>query len=296
VSFHITLSTPKLRLTYLLPQSVASQDSHRAQWINDLQDQIGAFLMDPNSLSWLGLPTTGEPQDKMLDYACGDGLPSRTLKPHFKTCIGVDVSAGMLAKYNATATRLALGPEEMIAVRGDLFAEPVEPTDPPLPEELLQNFDLAAICMALHHMEDIQLAISKLAERLRPGGTLLVIDWAQITGSTAAQKQFMEDVETGKIATKGLQQNVNAHGHHHHHHQNHQTEQHQYVHPEKPWKPHPASHTITHDSFTEDQMAELFRNSGCTEVRWKLADRLSDVPGARTGKMQLFWARATKGE
>jgi ubiquinone/menaquinone biosynthesis C-methylase UbiE len=295
VSFHIALSSLKLRLTHLLPQSVASQDSYRAQWINDLQDQIGTFLMDPNSSAWLGLPTTSEPQDKMLDYACGDGLPSRTLKPHFKTCIGVDVSAGMLAKYNATATRLGLGPEEMIAVRGNLFSEPVEPTDPPLPAELLQNFDLAAICMALHHMEDIQLAISKLAERLRPGGTLLVIDWAQITGSTAAQKQFMEDVETGKIATKGLEQNVDAHGHHHHH-QNHQTKQHQYVDPEKPWKPHPASHTITHDSFTEDQMAELFRNAGCTQVRWKLADRLSDVPGARTGKMQLFWARATKGE
>lgn len=91
----------------------------------------------------------------MLDYAYGDGLPSRTLKPHFKTCIGVDVSVGMLAKYKATATRLGLGPEETIAVHGDLFAEPVAPTDPPLPEERLQNFDLVAICMALHYMEDI---------------------------------------------------------------------------------------------------------------------------------------------
>jgi ubiquinone/menaquinone biosynthesis C-methylase UbiE len=248
--------------------------------------------MDPNSSAWLGLPTTGEPQDKMLDYACGDGLPSRSLKPHFKTCIGVDVSAGMLAKYVATATRLGLGPEEMIAVRGDLFAEPVQLTDPPLPEERLQNFDLAAICMALHHMEDIQLAISKLAGRLRPGGTLLVIDWAQINGDTAAQMEFMENVKTGKLPTKGVQQDRKEHGHHHH---DHQTEKHQYFDPEEPSKPHPASHTITHDSFTEKQISELFHNAGCTDARWKLADKLSDVPGARTGKMQLFWARATKG-
>lgn len=228
----------------------------------------------------------------MLDYACGDGLPSRTLKPHFKTCIGVDVSAGMLAKYNATAARLGLGPDEMLGVRGDLFAEPLKATDPALPDERLRGFDLVAICMALHHMQDIQLAISKLAERLRPGGTLLVIDWAQINGATAAQREFMEDVKNGGIQAKGVQQqDIMGHGHqtqqHHHHH---------FVDPEQPWKPHPASHTITHDSFTEEQIEELFRNAGCTEVRWKLADKLSSVPGARTGKMQLFWARATKGD
>lgn len=225
----------------------------------------------------------------MLDYACGNGLPSLTLKPHFKSCIGIDISAGMLAKYNATATRLGLGPDQMLGVRGDLFAEPLEPTDPPLPDERLRDFDLVAVCMALHHMQDIQLAISKLAERLRPGGTLLVIDWAQIDGATAVQREFMKDVKTGKIRTK---QDGMGHGHDGH---GHQTQQHQFVDPEEPSKPHPASHTITHDSFTEEQIAELFHNADCTEVRWKLADKLSDVPGARTGKMQLFWARATKG-
>lgn len=226
----------------------------------------------------------------MLDYACGDGLPSRALKSHFKTCIGVDVSAGMLAKYSETATRLGLGPDEMIAVRGDLFADPAEPTDPPLPEGRLRDFDMVAICMALHHMEDIQLAISKLAQRLRPGGTLLVVDWALIDGATPAQKEFMEDVRTGKIPIKGLQES--GHGRHHNH--DDLTKQHQYIDPEEPWKPHPASHTITHDSFTRETIFELFGNAGCTEARWQLADELSDVPGARTGKMQLFWARATK--
>lgn len=233
---------------------------------------------------------------KMLDYACGDGLPSRTLKPHFQSCIGVDVSAGMLAKYNATAARLGLGPEEMMGVRGDLFAEPVEPTDPPLPEERLQNFDLVAICMALHHMEDIQLAVSKLASRLKPGGILLVIDWAQINGATAAQREFMEDVRSGKVQTKGAQNQQQQNGEEHHHQHHHQHNQRDYVDPQQPWKPHAASHTISHDSFTEEKIAELFHNAGCKEVRWKLADRLSNVPGARTGKMQLFWARATKEE
>lgn len=138
------------------------------------------------------------------------------------------------------------------------------------------------------------MAVSKLAGRLRPGGTLLIIDWAQITGATAAQKDFMEDVKTGKIPTKGMQPQGKGHGHHHPHH--HQTEQHQHDDPKELWKPHPASHTITHDSFTKEKTSELFQSAGCAEVKWKLAENLSDVPGARTGKMQLFWARATKEE
>ncbi|USP75559.1 hypothetical protein yc1106_02833 [Curvularia clavata] len=269
---------------------IASEDCHRAQWVNDLQEQIGTFLADPSSSAWLGLPANNSTQEKMLDYACGDGLPSRTLKPHFKSCIGIDVSAGMLAKYNATAARLGLGPDEMMGVRGDLFAEPLEPTDPPLPEDRLQNFDLVAICMALHHMQDIQLAISKLAERLRPGGTLLIIDWAQINGATAAQREFLGNVKNKNVLAKNEQESGMGHGH------DHQKQHHQFIDPQQPWKPHPASHTITHDSFTEEQITELFDNAGCTEVRWKLADKLSDVPGARAGKMQLFWARATKGD
>jgi hypothetical protein len=119
-----------------------------------------------------------------------------------------------------------------------------------------------------------------------------VIDWARIDGATLAQKEFMEDVRTRKIPTKGLQEHSDGHGPHNNHVD--QTKQHQHVDPEEPWKPHPASHTISHDSFTQDTIFELFSNAGCTEAQWKLADKLSDVPGARTGKMQLFWARATK--
>ncbi|PIG81505.1 hypothetical protein AARAC_010564 [Aspergillus arachidicola] len=57
---------------------------------------------------------------------------------------------------------------------------------------------------------------------------------------------------------------------------------------------HAAAHTISHDSFTQEQIVNLYEQAGCGDVRFVLADRLSDVPGARSGKMQLFWARATK--
>lgn len=170
----------------------------------------------------------------------------------------------MLDKYRATAAELGLDESHMIAVQGDLLAPVVQPTTPSLNDEELGGFDLVAICMALHHVDDIERATRRLAERLRPGGVLLIIDWATRSSSMDNAKQ----------------QHVHHHGHHN---------------TDGGINPaHPAVHTISHDSFTEDQIAGLFQQAGCGEIRLQPADRLSDVPGARTGKMQLFWARATK--
>ncbi|KAB8212312.1 Methyltransferase domain protein [Aspergillus parasiticus SU-1] len=141
-----------------------------------------------------------------------------------------------------------------MAVQGNLLAPIVQPTNPPLDDEELDSFDLVAICMALHHVEDIQIATQHLASRLRPGGVFSIIDWAT-RDSLAMHEHASPDA----------------------------------VHPE-----HPAAHTISHDSFTQEQIVSLYEQAGCGDARFVLADRLLDVPGARSGKMQLFWARATK--
>jgi SAM-dependent methyltransferase len=184
----------------------------------------------------------------------------------------------MLDKYRATAADLSLDESRMIAVQGDLLAPVVQPTTPVLSEEELGGFDLVAICMALHHVDDVEQAAKRLAERLRPGGVLLIIDWATRNSSKGAEQQHhpMLSASSGK------------HQHRHDHHHGH-SNTHGEVSPI-----HPAAHTISHDSFTQEQIVDLFHQAGCGESRFKLADRLSDVPGARTGKMQLFWARATK--
>jgi SAM-dependent methyltransferase len=85
----------------------------------------------------------------------------------------------MVNEYRATIAELGAGEGHMIAVRGNLVTATLESTTPPLSEEELNGFDLVAICMTLHHIEDIELATKRLAERLRPGGVLLVIDWAK---------------------------------------------------------------------------------------------------------------------
>lgn len=163
----------------------------------------------------------------------------------------MDLAVNMLAEYRATANELGLSSSQMTTVQGNLLtADPVDfsSTNPPMTEEQLSDFDLVAICMALHHVDDLDLAVKRLVERLRPGGVLLIIDWATKT-------------DAGKGITGAA---------------------------------HPASHTVSHNSFTREQILGLFAGAGCGEADFVLAERLSDVPKAWSGKMQMFWARATK--
>ncbi|PHH78301.1 hypothetical protein CDD83_3997 [Cordyceps sp. RAO-2017] len=233
----------------------AAESVFKNEWIHHLQAQISSFLT--GRADWLAVQPPkdhdGKTTARLLDYACGNGIVTRSLHPVFSQCIGVDLAEGMLAQYRATAAEIGLSEAQARAVQGNLLAPNIEATatSPPLSEEQLSNFDMVAICMALHHVDDIELATRRLAQRLRPGGVLLIIDWATRDGSASE--------------TTPLQ-----------------------------YQPHPAAHTISHDSFTQDQILGLFQQAGCGDSRFVLADQLSDVPGALGGKMQLFFARASK--
>lgn len=203
----------------------------------------------------------------MLDYACGDGVISKALKTHFGSVIGVDVSNSMLKKYEATVSDLGLSSQEMMGVRGDLIGDTVQQTEPALTEEELNNFDLIAVSMALHHFEDPEKSIQRLVSRLKTGGTLLIIDWTPLDGSTRAQKEYLEARQMRSDDEE---------------------------HPEAAAMDRASQHTISKpDGFTETEMKDLFERGGCTEFRWKLAEELSSIIRA-SKKSQLFWARATK--
>ncbi|KAI2619692.1 S-adenosyl-L-methionine-dependent methyltransferase [Hypoxylon sp. NC1633] len=114
---------------------------------------------------------------RLLDYACGTGMMSRALAPYTTQCVGIDISENMVAVYNSRAVNQGLSSDEMHAVVGDLAA-----ADGPRPSDVLDDprffgFDVATIGGGLHHFADPELATARLAERLRPGGVLLVWDF-----------------------------------------------------------------------------------------------------------------------
>lgn len=88
---------------------------------------------------------------------------------------GIDISENMVAKYNEAASSSGLSPEQAHAVVGDLFAEAV-------PAELKSSeyyeFDIACIGLGFHHFEHPDVAIKRLAERLKAAtGVLVIIDF-----------------------------------------------------------------------------------------------------------------------
>jgi len=66
----------------------------------------------------------------------------------------------------------------MMALRGDL-ASPEEPEDPRLRHRVLFDFDVAICVLAFHHFADPAQAAKRLADRLRPGGVLCVVDFLE---------------------------------------------------------------------------------------------------------------------
>ncbi|KAM5438396.1 hypothetical protein MferCBS31731_004973 [Microsporum ferrugineum] len=141
------------------------------EWVVSCQKQIREHLQE--NLSWFGIKD-GQSGQKMMDYACGEGYISRFFTSYFSKCIGVDVAAGMVEKFNQTVRKEGLSEHQIYAVKGNLTES--EATSSIAKEEFF-NFDLIIIVHALHHVEDPQTLINQFVERLSPGGIVVVADW-----------------------------------------------------------------------------------------------------------------------
>ncbi|KAK4161447.1 methyltransferase [Cladorrhinum sp. PSN259] len=117
-----------------------------------------------------------ERQVRLLDYACGTGVVSRALAPYTTQCVGIDLSEGMVAAYNARAENQGLSPSEMHAYQGNL-CDPADPEPKAFAQPEFSDFDVAAIGLGLHHFDNPGLALQRVASRLKKGGVLLVLDF-----------------------------------------------------------------------------------------------------------------------
>jgi SAM-dependent methyltransferase len=147
---------------------------YKLPWVQKLLAQIKGCL-EQNS-DWLGIDAT-KPQ-RILDYACGNGTVSAALLGCFPlaTFHGIDISDSQVKLFNDKALEL-LGSDyhdRMCAIQGDLN-EPEK--TPVLAGADWFAFDSVIISFALHHVDNPIEFLKLLKARVKPGGTLVVVDW-----------------------------------------------------------------------------------------------------------------------
>ncbi|KAF2098123.1 S-adenosyl-L-methionine-dependent methyltransferase [Rhizodiscina lignyota] len=172
------------------------------------QKKMSAYLTDElrKSVDWVGADffTTNDPKAKevrFLDYACGTGMVSRALGPYVTTTRGIDISEKMVETFNSLASKASLPPAQIHAVVGNLLSEPPNKS---ISGPEFYDFDIAAIGLGFHHMQERVLMLKRIADRLKTGGVLLILDF--LIGETEGKKAFDDWPEDSRkaVATAGF--------------------------------------------------------------------------------------------
>lgn len=107
-----------------------------------------------------------KPFQTFLDLGTGTGRLLELLSDHYVSALGIDASHDMLAVARANLSRAGLSKAQVRY--GDIYALNVPP----------RSFDVVAIHQVLHFLDDPARALAEAARALRPGGRLLIIDFA----------------------------------------------------------------------------------------------------------------------
>jgi ubiquinone/menaquinone biosynthesis C-methylase UbiE/DNA-binding transcriptional ArsR family regulator len=102
----------------------------------------------------------------LLDLGAGTGRMLELLAPLADRAVGIDQSPDMLKIARSRVERAGLRHVQLR--QGDIYALPVES----------RGYDLVVIHQVLHYLADPARAVREAARALRPGGRLLIIDFA----------------------------------------------------------------------------------------------------------------------
>jgi ubiquinone/menaquinone biosynthesis C-methylase UbiE/DNA-binding transcriptional ArsR family regulator len=135
---------------------------HAAEW-----DRIRRLhVADAAVESAIRAALADKPVRSLLDLGTGTGRMLELFGPDIERGLGLDLSLDMLALARARLDRAGL---KHCSVRhGDIY-------DLALPRD---SFDVVIIHQVLHFLDDSARAIAEAARVLRPGGRLLVVDFA----------------------------------------------------------------------------------------------------------------------
>ncbi|WP_420411515.1 ArsR/SmtB family transcription factor [Roseibium sp.] len=106
------------------------------------------------------------PFQSFLDLGTGTGRLLEVFADQYVTALGVDASHDMLAVARANLSKAGLNHAQVR--HGDVYALNVPP----------KSFDVVAIHQVLHYLDDPARALAEAARALRPGGRLLIVDFA----------------------------------------------------------------------------------------------------------------------
>jgi len=135
---------------------------HAAEW-----DRIRSLHASDQIVEAAILNAVGsDPVGNLLDLGTGTGRMISLFGPLAARSVGVDASHAMLAVARSNFEREGLRGVELR--QGDLYALPVE----------RNAFDLVILHQVLHFLDDPARAIREAALALRPGGRIVIVDFA----------------------------------------------------------------------------------------------------------------------
>jgi len=103
---------------------------------------------------------------EILDFGGGTGLLALPLAKQAKSVTLVDISEKMLEQARLKAEQQDI--KNIQFLEQDLLKNPLK-----------QEFDLIVVCRVLHHMPDLDAALSLLHQHLREDGQLLIADFTK---------------------------------------------------------------------------------------------------------------------
>jgi SAM-dependent methyltransferase len=122
-----------------------------------------------------------DPEARWLEVACGPAMVGRELAPKVGSLHGVDLTPAMIEKAREEALREGLGNVEFSL--GDATALELEDA----------SFDGAITRFSLHHVPAPQRMVEEMARVVRPGGWVVVADYAR--DDDAAAGAWSEEID-----------------------------------------------------------------------------------------------------